>query len=157
MESLGSRFDQWLVDKKIPWKPPDRGEREPSYSGRVLIPRIRHLANLERLGQFVVKGDGATQQGCDPILVAGRRLFPDISIQDSEKTKVAIEVKYVEGSIDPVKQAIGQAVLYLSGNYQAARVLFISKDGTRHFGSSELDRVNQYFPGGELQFFELSL
>ena len=89
-------------------------------------------------------------------MVAGKRVFPDISVQGSAGRKLAIEVKYVDGSIDPVKQAIGQAVLYLSGTYQAARVLFVSKDGSRNFGSGELDRVNKYFPRGELKFFEIS-
>ncbi len=156
MEAIGFRLDKWLFDERIRWEPPSRGEREPTYSGRVIIPKIRHLARLEGLENLVVKGDGPHQQGCDSVLIAGRRVIPDISIQLSQATKLAVEVKYVDGSIDPVKQAIGQAVLYLSGSYRASRVLFISKDGTRKFTSRELDRMNDYFPGGELKFFEIA-
>lgn len=122
----------------------------------MIIPRIRHLARVEGILNFVIKGDGPDQQGCDSVVVAGRKVIPDISIQVSQAIKLAVEVKYVEGAIDPVKQAIGQAVLYLSGSYNASRVLFVSKTGSRYFSSHELVRMNDYFPGGELKFFEIA-
>jgi hypothetical protein len=138
------------------WQAPTHGEREPNYSGRVLVPRLRHLLSLEPGLSAVVKGDGSSQQNCDPVWIAGRRLVPDITVDASGKGKMAFEVKLFSGKSHALKEALGQALLYLSGNYDSVRVVFVSTTGGTHFSSGELDRLNAAFPDQLISCVELT-
>ena len=95
----------------------------------------------------MVKGDGDGQQACDPVFLARRHFIPDVSITDVRGMKTAVEVKFFDGRSARLKEAMGQALIYLSGHYEAARVLLISSDGNRYLSSQDLKKLSDSVPG----------
>lgn len=147
--------DDWIRSGKLAWVQPGEGEREPAYSGRVLVPRLRHLLSLRSTSTFVVKGDGRTQQNCDPVWLAGKRMVPDIAIDFGDGHRTAYEVKFFRGVTSALKEAIGQAAIYRTGHYETSRVLLVSLDGNSHISPEDLQKINRSFSRETIQCFQI--
>lgn len=148
-------IDSWIENGRLKWEEPLKGEREPQYSGRVIVPRLQWLKSMERDFSAVIKGDGPGQQGCDPVFLGGKKFIPDISVIGQSGSRLAIEVKYFDGSAAKLKEALGQAVIYLAGNYDTARVLLVSQSGKASFNSSDLARINRSVEGNCFAVYEI--
>ena len=149
-------IDSWVDNGRLKWEKPLEGEREPQYSGRVIVPRLHWLKSMESGFSAVIKGDGPGQQGCDPVFLGGRRFIPDISVIHQSGSRLAIEVKYFDGSAAKLKEALGQAVIYLAGNYDSARVFLVSISGDPHFSRTDLARINSSIEGTRFSVHEIS-
>ena len=137
------------------WEKPLKGEREPQYSGRVILPRLQWLKSMENGFSAVIKGDGPGQQGSDAVFLGAKRFIPDISVIHESGSRLAIEVKYFDGSAAKLKEALGQAVVYLAGNYDSARVLLVSMNGAPHFSRSDLARISSSIEGTRFAVHEI--
>ena len=156
LDSQAALIDSWVENGRLKWEKPLAGEREPQYSGRVLVPRLQWLKSRESGFSAVIKGDGPGQQGCDPIFLGGKRFIPDISVLHQSGFRLAVEVKYFDGSSAKLKEALGQAVIYLAGNYDSARVFLISVNGEAHFSDGDLARINSSIDGNRFVVHEIS-
>lgn len=148
-------IDSWVKNGRLKWEKPLKGEREPSYSGRVIVPRLQWLKDMEDGFSAVIKGDGPGQQGCDPVYLGGKRFIPDISVVQQSGMRLAIEVKYFDGSAAKLKEALGQAVIYLAGNYDASRVFLVSLNGVKSFKDADLARINDSILGERFAVHEI--
>lgn len=117
---------------------------------------MQWLKSRETGFSAVIKGDGPGQQGSDAVFLGGRRFIPDISVIHQYGSRLAIEVKYFDGSSAKLKEALGQAVIYLSGNYDSARVFLVSMNGEAHFSGADLARLNSSIDGNRLAVREIS-
>lgn len=153
--STGSIFDSWVNSSRLRWEPSLPKEREPQYSGRVLVPRLRWLVSMEQDFSAVVKGDGIGQQSCDPVFLGGKRYVPDISMLGSGGERTAIEVKFFDGKASRLKEAMGQALIYLSGNYDTVRVLLVSITGQPNLSDTDMKTLNDAVPGARFGCHEL--
>lgn len=120
-----------FVETQMVWEPLENGEKEPSYTSRVLAPQVQNfLGNLNEPG-LQLKADGDLRPV--PIAFDGRQFYPDISIDHFTERNIAIECKFLGQSHlnAALTTAIGQAVVYRSLGYRAALVLLVSRTGDR--------------------------
>lgn len=155
-DSQNALIDSWVENRRLKWEKPLTEEREPQYSGRVIVPKMQWLKSMESGFSAVIKGDGPGQQACDPVFLGGKRFIPDISVIHQSGSRLAIEVKYFDGSSAKLKEALGQAVIYLAGNYDSARVFLVSTNGEPHFGTADLARLNSSIAGNRFVVHEIS-
>lgn len=97
---------------------PCDAEREPVFTGRVLLPWLTFwVKGLNHPGLYV-RGDGGPS--VPPITWEGITIFPDLVIVDGPSKYVAIEVKVIS-DVDPggsLTKAVGQSVLYARLGYE---------------------------------------
>lgn len=110
---------------------------------------------MEKGFSAVVKGDGPSQQSCDPVILGGKRYVPDISLIQTGGERTALEVKFFDGRASKLKEAMGQALIYLSGNYDSVRVLLVSATGKSNLSDSDILALNDAVPGARFGCFEL--
>lgn len=103
----------------------------------------------------VVKGDGPGQQSCDPVVVGGRSYVPDISLIETGVERTALEVKFFDGEASKLKEAVGQALIYLAGNYDTVRVLLVSTTGKSNLSEFDVTHLSNAVPGQEFGCYEL--
>lgn len=100
------------------FEPPRDSEREPDFTGRVLLPWLTiWVKGLNHPGLYV-RGDGGPS--VPPITWQGITIFPDLVIVDGPSKYVALEVKVIS-DVDPggsLTKAVGQSVLYAKLGYE---------------------------------------
>lgn len=117
---------------------PRRGETEPQYVARCMLPIARNCLRLYR--DLACDGQGGQQ--VSPVSYLGLKFFPDLTVKRFGQKILAIEVKYLRrpNLQASVSTAVGQALIYQHAGYAKSAVFLVSVDSKSMAGwrSSEI-------------------
>lgn len=132
-----------FADEQMAWEAPLAGEKEPTYTARVLAPQVESFLATLNEPRLQLKADGDLRPV--PIAFDSRHFYPDISIDHLNERVLAIECKFMGDSHvnSSLTTAIGQAVVYRSLGYRAAFVFLISRLGPRCVPTGVSSQLNE--------------
>ena len=133
-----------FCEERLVWEPVEDGEKEPSYTRRVLYPQFKKFVTDLGDKQVSLASDG-TQNRPTPVLVGnGQKFFPDMSLSVFGDRSIAFEVKflgdqYYSGNL---ATAVGQALVYSTCGYRYAHALLVGSAGSRSIFDEDKVRLN---------------
>jgi hypothetical protein len=134
-------FDRAFGSASLPM--PQRGETEPQYAARVLLPIAAEARDRLNVSGLTLAGEGAGT--VVPTYLLSHRFFPDFAVSYFAKRLLAVEVKFLResGRSTAIASALGQCLLYQLDRYPYARALLIDLRG--RLSSSDLLHCHSLF------------
>lgn len=149
---------QRLIDEfcstELDWEIPSQSESEPTYTGRVLVPKFEAFVRRVSEPNLTFRADKSSYGRPKPIFFDNQPMYPDISFEYLGIRSVAIEVKYLEdqGFSGSMATAIGQGLAYAAWGYEYSHVLMISKTGGFVVPKIEVNVLNENLKNSGVKF-----
>ncbi|MEY2674718.1 MAG: hypothetical protein RLZZ514_1283 [Actinomycetota bacterium] len=133
-----------FCEERLVWSPLEDGEKEPSYTRRVLYPQFKKFVDDLGDKQVSLASDG-TQNRPTPVLIGhGQKFFPDMSISVFGGRSIAFEVKFLgdQSFSGSLATAVGQALVYSTCGYSYAHALLVGSAGSKAIFDDDKVRLN---------------